>query len=62
MSFLIRGEVFSIDELNDKISENLPIGSTYVFDGDLYTFDGTQFILIGSIKATGKEKLPFDLR
>ena len=32
------------------------------FDGDLYTFDGTQFILIGSIKAPGKEKLPFDLR
>lgn len=62
MSFLIRGEVFSIDELNDKLSENLPIGSTYVFDGDLYTFDGTQFILIGSIKAPGKEKLPFDLR
>ena len=62
MSFLIRGEVFSIDELNDKISENLPIGSTYVFDGDLYTFDGTQFILIGSIKSAGKEKLPFDLR
>ena len=62
MSFLIRGEVFSIDELNDKISENLPIGSTYVFDGDLYTFDGSRFILIGSIKAPGKEKLPFELR
>ena len=44
MSYLIRGEVFSIDELNDKLSENLPIGSTYVFDGDLYTFDGTRFI------------------
>ena len=62
MSFLIRGEVFSIDELNDKLSEKLPIGSTYVFDGDLYTFDGSRFILIGSIKAPGKEKLPFDLR
>ena len=62
MSFLIRGEVFSIDELNDKLSENLPIGSTYVFNGDLYTFDGSRFILIGSIKAPGKEKLPFDLR
>lgn len=62
MSFLIRGEVFSIDELNDKISKNLPIGSTYVFDGDLYTFDGSRFILIGSITTPGKEKLPFDLR
>ena len=62
MGFLIRGEVFSIDELNDKLSENLPIGSTYVFDGDLYTFDGSRFILIGSIATPGKEKLPFDLR
>ena len=62
MSFLIRGEVFSIDELNDKISKNLPIGSTYVFNGDLYTFDGSRFILIGSITTPSKEKLPFDLR
>ena len=62
MGFLIRGEVFSIDELNDKLSENLPIGSTYVFDGDLYTFDGSRFILIGSITTPSKEKLPFNLR
>ena len=62
MSYLIRGEVFSIDELNDKLSENLQIGYNYVFDGDLYTFDGTRFILIGSITTPGKEKLPFDLR
>ena len=62
MSCLIRGEVFSIDELNDKLSENLPIGSAYVFDGDLYAFDGSRFILIGSITTPGKEKLPFDLR
>ena len=55
MSYLIRGEVFSIDELNNKISKNLPIGSTYVFDG-------SRFILIGSITTPGKEKLPFDLR
>ena len=62
MSYLIRGEVFRIDELNDKLSENLPIGSTYVLDGDFDTCLVKRLILIGSITTPSKEKLPFNLR
>ena len=58
MSINIAGQVNDIEELRNKITENLEIGTIYLLEKEVFCFDGKKFEHIGCIKSPS-EKNPF---
>ena len=65
MSINIAGQVNDIEELKNKITENLEIGTIYLLEKEVFYFDGKRFNHIGYIGLPSEKNIfqstPFEL-
>ena len=65
MSINIAGRVNDIEELRNKITENLEIGTIYLLEKEVFCFDGEKFYHIGYVGLPSEKNIfqstPFEL-